>query len=197
MTAEWKRINVIFSICPTYGKLQGIPLYVRVVPAILSRPGSGFSIWRGRLRISTQCILHEGLSFFLVWAKKFRKNYTLCNFLEATVKNLKLGFSLFHCYCIPPPGCMLTKAYQSLCSGNDMTGAKKFEKGPCSTKKSKNDSVPPKFEKRPCSTKIWQATMLHQKIWKATMLHRKIDDRVPPKCDKWPQILVEHCHFSS
>ena len=54
-----------------------------------------------------------------------------------------------------------------------MTGAKKFEKGPCSTKKSKNDSVPPKFEKRPCSTKIWQATMLHQKIWKATMLHRK------------------------
>ena len=55
-----------------------------------------------------------------------------------------------------------------------MTDAKKFEKGPCSTKKSKNESVPPKFEKRPCSTKIWQTTMLHQKIWKATMLHQKI-----------------------
>ena len=44
-------------------------------------------------------------------AKNFRKNYTLCDFLEATVKNLKSGFSLFHCYCIPPPGCILTKAY--------------------------------------------------------------------------------------
>ena len=95
-----------------------------------------------------------------------------------------------------------------------MTGAKKFEKGPCSTKKSKNDSVPPKFEKRPCSTKIWEATMLHRKIWKATMLHQKMNmtvfhqnlrsdhapsknknDRAPPKCDKWPQILVEHLIF--
>ena len=38
-----------------------------------------------------------------------QKNYTLCNFLMSAVKNLKSFF--FHCYCIPPPGCILTKAY--------------------------------------------------------------------------------------
>ena len=115
--------------------------------------------------INSMHFARKPILFLGLRAKNFQKSYTLCDFLEATVKNLKSGFSLFHCYCIPPPGCILTKAYQSLCSGNDMTGAKKFEKGPCSTKKVKmtvfhqnlrNDHAPQKFENRPCSIKKFE-----------------------------------------
>ena len=58
---------------------------------------------------------------------------------------------------------------------------------PQSRASSKINPVPTKFEKWLCSTKIREVTMLHQKI-KMIVL---------PKCDKWPQILVEHGHFSN
>ena len=62
------------------------------VPPILSRLGSGFS---------TQYILHEDPS---LRAKILQKNHTLCDFLTSAVKTSNRFFSLFHCYCIPPPG---------------------------------------------------------------------------------------------
>ena len=47
----------------------------------------------------------------------------------------------------------------------------------------------------PCSTKIWKMTVFHQNLRSDHAPSKNKNDRAPPKCDKWPQILVEHLIF--
>ena len=47
----------------------------------------------------------------------------------------------------------------------------------------------------PVPPKIWKMTMIHQNLRSDHAPSKNKNDRAPPKCDKWPQILVEHLIF--
>ena len=61
----------------------------------------------------------------------------------------------------------------------------------------RKDHAPQKFEKRPCSIEKFGKRHAPSKNEHDHAPSKNEYDSVPPKCDKWPQNLLEHGHFSN